>query len=122
MINAADAKRIAEKCDINKELEYIEKLIKEATEDGEMYCYLPVEFVAVLSIIKRKKIINALEDYGYEIQDGNMVSWEKAEDGEEWVERKRYDGSIFYVCGSCGGVAAAEKEDSCPNCKCRMRK
>jgi len=109
MINAVDAKKIAEKCDINKELEYIEKLIKEAIEEGEMYCYLPIDFVAVLSNIKRKKIINVLEEYGYEIKDGNMISWEEANDGKEWIERlkkQRYDENIFYVCDE---AAAAEK-------------
>ena len=121
MISAVDAKKITNNCDINrvnKELERIEELIKTAAEKG----YWKIDFDGRgLSIGNKQKIKNVLQEFGYEI-NGCSISWEDAKDEHDWVERKRYDGSIFYVCGSCGGVAAAEKEDNCPNCKCRMRK
>ena len=121
MISAVDAKRKTEECDINKvnkELKRIEELIKEAAEEG----YWKVDFDGRgLSINNRQKIKDVLQEFGYEI-NGCSISWENAGDGEEWIERKRYDGSPFYVCGGCRGVAAAEKEDYCPNCRCKMRK
>ena len=118
MISAVDAKRIADDCDISKDLKEIEELIKEAAERG----YWRVDFNnRSLSIGKRQKIEEVLRELGYEI-NGCSISWENAGDGEEWIKRKRYDGSSFYVCGKCGGVAAAEKEDQCPNCRCKMKK
>lgn len=123
MISAVDAKRMMDECDINKELKMIEDKILTAVEEGYEDCILDTSFLK-LPKIKIKKIKKVLEELGYEIKYDDIISisWASAGDGEEWVEKQRYDGSLFYVCGKCGGVAAAEKEDTCPNCRCRMKK
>ena len=122
MISAVDAKRKMDECNISEELKKIEDKILHAAEQGYCRYSLNHNFVSSLSFKKLQRIINVLRENGYEISENNTISWENAGDGEEWVERQRYDGSLFYVCGKCGGVAAAEKEDTCPNCRCKMKK
>ena len=122
MISAVDAKRKMDECNINEELKKIEDKILSAAEKGYCRYSLNHNFVSSLSHVKLQKILGVLKENGYEISENNTISWENAGNGEEWVEKKRYDGSPFYVCGGCGGVAAAEKEDYCPNCRCKMRK
>lgn len=114
-------KKIREEA-LEKYLKEITNKIIEACEKGEdCICYWGRY---------NDLIIEILRELGYEVkkesnqQDGSYLEISWREPGEEatWIERKRWDGSSFYECSSCGNVAAAEKSCHCPNCKKKMNK